>query len=128
MNTRALKIIGLATLGVLATSITAYAQGTCGFRGGRGYENPRGSECRAQYNIYATRNNDGVLSFRSDGRTWFFQCYAATGECEFRYTSPPTRTAVNGALVSDANDNIQGWFHSNHCGRGWISLNLEGCN
>ena len=54
--------------------------GGCRYRGSRGYDNPRGNTCKANYPISAWEDQNLEVFFRSDGRTWRWG--------ETRYTVP----------------------------------------
>ena len=91
----------------------------CRYRGSRGYDNPRGNTCKANYPISAWDDQNLDVFFRSDGRTWRFG--ETRSGWDLLSVSPPTKYGTSGNMQRTPNG-FTGWFESGFCGRGWIDL------
>lgn len=93
----------------------------CRYRGSRGYDNPRGNTCRANYPITAREDFNLDVIFRSDGRTWRWG--ETRSGWDLLSVTPATKFGTSGNMQRTRNG-FSGWFESGFCGRGWIDLQL----
>ncbi len=119
MNFKSILLLGAA---LFALMLPAGGAAACTYSGERGYDNPRGSQCKGSYTFTARHQFIGgvdYVTFRSDGRKWFWE--GVGGAYTLERLSPRTRSAMSGE-VQTTGSGMSGWLKSGFCGRGWIEL------